>query len=252
MVQTVERKILGEGRLGLHRTNRQAHRAIQKPQSQYIRPKKGCCACSTGTHHGRFLALAKALLRPCLAVFLKLAPIVRWCRVAEMQQGCFQPGRQSIGQYHTFVNQVIAEPGCTPAKQPQHQVGRPTTMADPAPAKLCHARYFIGSVCLTTHGSPDLRCQLLRYALVCVQRQHPIVPRKAERPVLLWAKTRPVCTDFHTSASSPRQFDRAVRATTIDDQHLIGKSNAVKAVCNVGRFIQGDDDDTELVQNKCS
>ncbi len=90
------------------------------------------------------------------------------------------------------MDQIIAEARPVAFEQPQYMVGSPATMAYPTAAKLCQSGDFIGVGNIIRHRAVDLFCQLGRYPLIGVERQHPGITSEIERTVLLPAKPRPM------------------------------------------------------------
>ncbi len=113
-------------------------------------------------------------------------------------------------------------------------------MLDPFPEVLDHSRKFIASHVLARVGFQlldDLVPELLRYFLVGVNEENPIVVCHILYQVLLANVAEPVVRVDPVGVFLA-DFDRIVRAMTVNNDDFVGPGDALQAASNLCLFIE--------------
>ena len=119
-------------------------------------------------------------------------------------------------------------------------------MFDKTTTKLGESRQMIAIICKTLYSLDELRAQLRRDPLICIQRQHPLFAGVAQRAIFLRTKTRPVM-GIDMRGKFAANGNCVVRAAGIHNNDFICPGYRLKTRANIETLILCDDDDREVV-----
>jgi hypothetical protein len=99
----------------------------------------------------------------------------------------------------------------------------------------------------------DLRAQLVAHALIGIQAQHPVVPRRIDRELLLRAVAGPVALDdARTQAGG--EFPGRIMGVRVHDHDLVAEAQRAQACLDAIRLVERDNAGRQatLTRHACS